>query len=417
MKGYRRSVDDVGYKLSDKNVILLKIDGNEGVPRMKIKLRATNGYLKQRKSSKIELNNKAENETFNFYIQINNETVLSDFPVKLSRSSNDIDYDYQASETTVLALNENDYLYDEVTRNTSGSPLDELHYSLPTSDSDASTISYDDTTYTTPQKSYIDSIALVNNLTMISSEATDAIETETTQTVHIHDDNLTQNGSSNVTTTFPEVSNADQLLDNVDKYRKIFSHSLYQRDKSEPDVVEDMSQVTSDFLLHFLPLVVPHALPRSVNLMSLSNNENYESNFMKHKLLKSSPIVDKIITVSSINKKTSLPYSDYELNNKINHPKIRNTTLERDNTTSAFENKMRDSTATTDVFTITFLRKYLTETLKSFSTPNMTIVYVTPLEKNLHESKNSSFNNSVEIKYNATLTTSTPRVNKEVNFI
>lgn len=416
VKGFRRSVDDVGYELSDKNEILLKIVDNAGVPRIEIKLRATNGYSKQQESSKMKLNNKAENETLNFYIQVNNVTLLNNLPVELRHSSNDIDGDYHASETSVLTLNENDSLQYEATRNSSRLPLNELHYLLLTSNSDASTIFNE---HTTQQISNITSIRLVNNLSMISNEITDTNETDTIKTFHTHN-NLTRIGCSNMTAAQPEVSNADQLLDNVNKYRKIFSHSFYQRDKSEPDVTEDVSQVTSDFLLHFLPLVVPRALPRSVNLKSLSNNSNNEyiqSKFKEHTNLLSSPIVDKIITVPIINTTTSLPRSDYDLNNniKIIDPKIYNQTIEHDNTTSDFQNIMSDSTTATDIHTITFLRKYPREALTSFSVRNMAIDNVTPLVTNLREMKILSFSDSAEIKYNVTSATLTPRVEEEVN--
>lgn len=415
MKGFRRSVDDVGDRRSDKNIIFLKIVDDEGVPRIEIKLRATNGYSKKHRSSEIKLNNKTKNEKLNFYIQVDNKTVLNDLPVEPSHSNKDLNYDYQVSESSVRGINENDYLHNEATFNINGSLLNELHDSLLTSDSEANTISYDHTTYTTHQKSNINSNGLINNLTMFASKETDAIETATIKSAKTHNINLPQSGSTKVIITPPEVSNADHLLQNVDKYRKIYSHAFYQRDKSVPDVAEGVSQVTSDFLLHFLPLVASHALPRSVNLINNSNvldNENFETSFEENNnLLKSSPTIDKNITISSINTITSLPHSDYEQNNiiKMNHSKICNTTNEYD-----FENIFRDSTTATDIFKITFLIKDLSGALMRFSTPNMTRVTFTPLVTNLHESKYWPFSNSDEINYNVTPTTSMPRVEKDV---
>lgn len=410
MKGFRRSVNDVGYRDTDKNEILLKIVYDEGVPRIEIKLNGANGYSKQHKSSGFKLNKKTENEKPKFYIQFDNESALNNLLAEPSYSSNDIDYDYKATETSVSVLQENDNLHYESTLNTNGLLLNGFHNSFLTLDHDARTISYDHTTYT---KLNVDSTGLINNLTMLGNGETDAIETVTIKFVNSYNNNLTRNGSTTVITTPLGGTNADQLLKNVDKYRKIYSHSFYQRDKSEPSLAKDVSQVTSDFLLHFLPLVVSHTLPRTVSLMNISNgsnNENFEINFDEYKnFLKSSPILEKLITVSSINTKTTMPYSDYELsnNNKMNHHKISNTT---DDITSDYENIMYDST-----FKITFLRKDLGGTSLRFPSPNMSIVKVTPVQTNVNNPRNWSFSNSDKINYNVTIATPAPRVEKETN--
>ncbi|XP_026322225.1 uncharacterized protein LOC113231899 [Hyposmocoma kahamanoa] len=415
VKGFRRSVDDAGYGLTDKNVILLKVVCDEDEPRIEIKL-ATNGYSKQPKSSKIKLSKKTEIEKLKYYVQFHNKSVLDDLLVEPSYSSNDIDYYYQASKMSASIFKENGYVRNEATIKINGSPLNELHKSLLTTDSDASTISYSLPTYTTQHKSNIDSTGLVNNVTMLANEETDAIETVNTKDFYTHHNNLTQNGNISEITTPPEVLNVDKFLQNVDSYRKIYSQSFYQRDKS--DLARGVSQVTSDFLLHFLPLVVPHALPRSANLMSFSNgsnNDDFKTNKGENKkILKSSPILGKIMTDLNINVKTRLLHSDHELNNNntINHHKISNITDESD-ITGDFENTTVDSTTTIDGFKMIFLRKDLRETLVRSSTPNMTIVKVTPIETNVNKPKTWSFSNNNEIKYNLTPTTSTFRVKKE----
>lgn len=417
VKGFRRSVDDAGYGLTDKNVILLKVVCHEDEPRIEIKL-ATTGYSKQPKSSKIKLSKKTEIEKLKYYVQFHNKSVLDDLLVEPSYSSNDIDYHYQASKMSASIFKENGYVRNEATIKINGSPLNELHKSLLTTDSDASTISYSRPTHTTQHKSNIDSTGLVNNVTMLANEETDAIETVNTKDFYTHHNNLTQNGNISEITTPLEVLNVDKFLENVDSYRKIYSQSFYQRDKS--DLARDVSQVTSDFLLHFSPLVVPHALPRSVNLMSFSNgsnNDNFKTNIVENKkILKSSPILGKIMSDFNINIKTRLLHSDHELNNNntINHHKISNITDESD-ITGDFENTTVDSTTTIDGFKMTFLRKDLRETLMRSSTPNMTTIKVTPIETEVHKPKNWSFSNNNEIKYNLTPTTSASRVEKEVN--
>lgn len=398
VKGFRRSVDSIGYGSTDKSVILLKILCDEEVPRIEIKL-ATNGYSKRTKNSEFKLRKKTE---------FDNESVINNLLVEPSYPSN------------ALVLKQNDYTRSEATINTNGSPLNELHNSLLTSGGDPSTIPYGHSTYTIERTPNIDSTALVNNMSMLSNEETYGIKTVTIKSFCTQHNNLTHNSSTKEITTSPGVTNADLLLENVDKYRKIYSHSFYQRDKSEPELARDVSQVTSEFLLNFLPLVVPHTLPYPVNLMSVSNsssNQNFEANTEQHKnFLKSSPILNKIITDSRINAKARLLYSHNELNNsyEINHHKRLNITSEGD-ITNDFEDLMSDNTTTTDAYKITFLRKELKETSMPFSSPNMSIAKVTPVETNVHKRKNWSFSNSDEVKFNVILTTPVPGVKKEVN--
>lgn len=410
VKGFRRSVDSIGYGSTDKSVILLKILCDEEVPRIEIKL-ATNGYSKRPKNSEFKLRKKTE---------FDNESAFNNLLVEPSYPSNDFDYHYQARKLSALVLKRDDYTRSEATINTNGLPFNELHNSLLTSGSDASILSYGYSTYTIEQSPNIDSTALVNNVSMLSNEETYGIETVTIKSFCTQHNNSTQNSSTNEITTSPAVTNADLLLENVDKYRKIYSHSFYQRDKSEPELARDVAQVTSEFLLNFLPLVVPHTLPYPVNLMSVSNsssNQHFEANTEQHKnFLKSSPILNKIITDSRINAKARLLYSHNKLNNsyEINHHKRLNITSEGD-ITNDFEDLMSDNTTTIDAYKITFLRKELKEASMPFSSPNMSIAKVTPVETNVQKTKNWSFSNSDEVKFNVILTTPVPGVNKEVN--